>query len=160
MPSVLEGCLDCLDNGQGVPKKYVKKYGFKALVREAKKAGIRVIAIDTEKSYESGTDARYGVTNGEDRAMAMNHQASVIIDLEEKKAKKKLKFIALVGSGHVCKTKGVYGLSEILGCPNVVIYDDKDTTERITLAQPLIINQKRLTDGIVDVFIERSYSNL
>ena len=51
MPPVLETYLADLDWNNSITNK---KWGFKALVQAAKEAGIRVVAIDTEASYNAG----------------------------------------------------------------------------------------------------------
>lgn len=112
MPPNLAFYLDHQDKGQLVADP---QWGFKALVKEAKLAGIRVVAIDTEASYD--------ILSGQNRFKAMNYQAYQIIEKEKQNGK----YIALVGSAHVCQNKDVYGLSELLGQPNIIIADASET---------------------------------
>ena len=119
MPVVLMAYLEALDSGFGLDSQK----GYTALVAAAKKAGIRVVALETAASASAGYDKWYG-SDGPDRMKAMNYQAKKIISKEAKTSK----YIALVGSTHVSTTYKIPGLSEILGCPNMVILDSKANT--------------------------------
>jgi hypothetical protein len=92
--------------------------GFKDLVIEAQKRGIKVSAIDTEFTYGFETrEARYL-----SRIVAMNFMAKQII---ESTLEKDSKFAVFVGRSHVCRCTSprttVAGLSEILKVPNVLL---------------------------------------
>lgn len=116
LPPLLETYLLYLDDGfaSSRPNYYSSpsdriEPGFKELVVAAKKAGIRVVGIDTESSYELGT--------GGSRIEGMNYTAYEIMQKEKGSGK----FIALVGSAHTSTFKGVPGLRELMGCPSLII---------------------------------------
>lgn len=112
MPDILEAYLDRLDTGQLLNIDH--PYGFKALVKAAKKNNLRVVGIDTEASYLAGYSTRSG-SEGSDRIRGLNYQAQEIMH-QEGGGKK---FVALVGNAHVSTSYKVPGLSEILGVPNI-----------------------------------------
>lgn len=113
LPSMLNLYLRTLDT-----KFFIRdeNLGYTALVVGAKKAGIRIVAIESEASYRAGSSSRDGVS-GSDRHKAMNYQAHKII----KKEKGKGKFVALVGSTHMTRYMKVPGLTEMLRCPHVLV---------------------------------------
>ena len=84
------------------------------LVEAAKKAGIRIVGIDTVISQECGMTS-FGAT-GEDRSIAMNYVASRIIEQEYKNKP----FVALMGSSHLkASERGTPGVPQILGTPSL-----------------------------------------
>ena len=106
MPRSLELLLDEKDTGFEIGKN--SPYGFKALVRAAKNAGIRVVGIETNASEKAGfTDMG---STGSERTMGLNFTAQEII----KREKGQSKFVALMGNTHATTSYGVPGLSEIL----------------------------------------------
>ncbi|PJD97803.1 MAG: hypothetical protein CK425_01345 [Parachlamydia sp.] len=103
-----------------------KILNYKAMILAAKKAGIRVVAIDTNLSYQAGFDRDYG-SQGPHRCEGMNYTAAEII----KKERGKGKFVLLVGSAHSSQCEGVKGMREILDCPSLIISDAvKDDMEK------------------------------
>jgi len=113
---------------------YLKRYllrclhskSFFDLVQAAKKAGIRIVAIDTTVSYNCGVESKVGVISDQNRYIAMNTVATIIINREQKKDPGK--YIALMGSGHVAminngETTGVPGVAELLQVPSFVIFE-------------------------------------
>lgn len=120
MPPYLERYLNSLNNGYMLQVN--PKYNFTEVVRAAKEAGIRIVAIDTTVSYLAGSTDKEGVTEEgtADRYKAMNFVAVNIMKEESKGGK----FIALMGSGHVGNEKeGIPGIADLMGCPSVVIED-------------------------------------
>lgn len=96
------------------------------LVKSAVAAGIRVVALDTATSYQSGRE-----TDGSARIRSMNHTAQIIMK-ETLATKPNAKYVALVGNTH-CGTYGwlnyeessptewVSGLAELMKCPAVIV---------------------------------------
>lgn len=119
MPPKLEIFLNDLSKRQ---RNTHNKYNFTEVVRAAKEAGIRVVAIDTTVSYLCGTNERDGVHDSKKRYEAMNFTAAAIIQKERGDGK----FVALMGSAHVGTTEGVPGVGNIMGCPNMVIEDAEE----------------------------------
>jgi hypothetical protein len=143
MPKRLEIYLDGLDKGNGINHL---KWNFKEIIKAAKEAGIRIVAIDTEASYMCGNSFRDGAS-GPDRMYGLNYQALQIIQKE----KGKDKYIVFVGSAHVSKSYGVPGLSEILNLPNLVISDAKES--RVTFDQHNFAKNQGF-EGIVHIHLE------
>ena len=94
MPRELEIYLDYLDKVflDEMNEEAVEQYGFKALVKSAKKAGIRVVAIDNDYIYRT-------LLKSETRYKEMNAWACKIINREAEE--KNMKWVALMGKGHV-----------------------------------------------------------
>lgn len=122
MPAMLEAYLDYLDRGFHIGKD--DPNGFKALVKAAHDNRIRVVGIDTSTSYAAGRTA-FG-NEGPDRIKVMNYEANRIIAEEAKGGK----YVALMGSMHVSTSEKVPGLSEILGCPNIVFIKNTEDDSR------------------------------
>ncbi len=124
MPVILEAYLDSMDVGCGGGIGFQlreRDFGYKAVVKAAIQAGIRVVGIDTDASYRAGYHSGWG-SQGVVRIECMNYQANKIISQEFCDQK----FVALVGNTHVSTTHKTPGLSEIMGYPNIVILDSKD----------------------------------
>jgi hypothetical protein len=105
---------------------------FTAVVKAAKEQGIRIVAIDSEASY------RIGVTNtvrdlNDDRRLKKRCEAMNMAMLERyKQYKDGGKYVVFVGSAHVSTCERVPGVSDLLGCPNMVISDlKKDESQEI-----------------------------
>lgn len=144
MPIYLENYLQLLSDGQtnGDTKANDPNYNYVKVVQAAKEAKIRVVAIDTTVSYLAGTDDKKGVKQDLNRYRAMNYVAAKIITQEKGRGK----FVALMGSAHVATVGGQMGVSEVLGCPSVVIENRKK--------QPsLQVNVKNLHEKIAHVSI-------
>ncbi|MCE5294783.1 MAG: membrane-targeted effector domain-containing toxin [Chlamydiales bacterium] len=102
-----------------------KEYCFKDVIVAAKKANIRIVAIDTSVSYSCGVDRKLGVVNSEERNIAMNYVATKIIERE-----KKGKYIALMGSSHVAsRYANIPGVAELLHQPSVVMETSRDENQ-------------------------------
>lgn len=85
------------------------------VIEEAKKHGIRVVAIDYGKSLE-----------GRMRILRMNYLAYRIMHHELRKLRPNDKFAAFVGWGHLCRQKAnpdVPGVSELFQCPAIAVRD-------------------------------------
>lgn len=95
---------------------------FTGIVKAAKQNGIRIVAIDSEASYQivgSNIGDRQSLRIEKDRYSAMN--ISMLERVREHSDGGK--YVAFVGSGHVANCLGVSGVSDLLGCPNIVIHD-------------------------------------
>lgn len=89
------------------------------LVIAAKKAGIRIVALDTTVSSLAGHTDRTGTNDVRDRLMAMNYTAVEIIRREAGIDK----YVALMSSQHVGDNDKVPGVANVLQIPSVVITD-------------------------------------
>lgn len=116
---ILEAYLKNLDTGFRVRDN---NYDFLALVKAAKKAGIRVVGIDTTVSYYCGVSDKTGVEDDQKRYLAMNSVATAIIEREQK-LNPGGKYIALMGSGHVATVNevNVPGIAELLSVPSIIV---------------------------------------
>lgn len=145
MPRYLEAYLKKLAQGQsnGSPC-----YNFYEVVKAAKKAGIRVVALDTTVSYLAGGTDKQGVKAHQrgQRCLAMNYVASQIILHETKGGK----FVAFMGSAHVGTMNEILGVASILGCPSMVIEEYPIQTSMLT------VNVKNLHDEVdhVSVYLQ------
>lgn len=117
MPRPLELYLAHLDR----ERKLKHPATFTMVVKKAKEHGIRVIAIDSEATYQLGVENSFGQMDNKDndRIKAMN-----IAMLERyNEYNDGEKFLVFVGSAHVSTYLNVPGVSDLLGCPNIVIHD-------------------------------------
>lgn len=94
--------------------------GFMDLVRAAKAAGIRIVGLESEASSLAGY-SRTG-SGGAERLEALNYNTKVIIDKEKGDGK----FIALMGTSHVIETDGVLGMSQMMGLPSMLLFDQNN----------------------------------
>lgn len=116
MPKELEIYLACLDKERGTDANFIQ------LVKAVKKAGMRLIAIDTDASYRTGVAFEVGQLSAKsrsDRYKVLNMQ---MVELFRKHDDQK-KYVVFVGSGHVATCEGVPGISDLMECPNLVVYD-------------------------------------
>lgn len=148
MPTVLEAYLDSQDTGNQIGDL---NFGYKALVKAAINAGIRVVAIDTEASYNAGLSI-IG-SSGPDRAAAMNYQAQKIINSEGNEGK----FVALIGNTHVSHYDNVPGLSEILNCPNILFLASKTPNIHLNVRNWdwSEFSEEKKMQGYYDMIVER-----
>jgi len=92
-----------------------------------KKAGIRVVGIDTSDSLQLVlSNDTWEENQFQKRLQTMNFVAQKIINREKGDGK----FLVLTGSLHAETAQGIAGLSQILRCPNVVILDSEETEIR------------------------------
>jgi len=117
MPKRLELYLKHLDKERELEGSAT----FTNVVKSAKKNGIRIVAIDSEAIYQLGiTKALSDLYNSPiDRFKAMNMGMLERFSQYDNGEK----YIAYIGSGHVSTCKEVLGVSDLLGCPNIVIHD-------------------------------------
>lgn len=117
MPKDLERYLTDLGKGYCPFGGYDEQFNFCTLVEAAKKHGIRIVGIDTEKSYQMGV-TMFGA-GGAERMKGMNFAAQEIIRKEARTGK----WMALMGNAHIGTMYGVPGVSEIMGVPSIDISD-------------------------------------
>lgn len=162
LPPILEAYLDYLDNGFGIQRRIGEDQdallpGFKELVIAAKEAGIRIVALDTTASYQSGMTL-YGA-EGSERMEAMNYTAYEIMQKEKGSGK----FIAFVGSAHTSTHLGVPGLREIMDCPSLIVDELPKKSKESRKVVPHVSDHFKDIDkggGIqsVDVLLSRKIS--
>lgn len=103
------------------------------IVKSAKENGIRVVAIDSEATYQIGITRNLSDLN--DTQLSIDRLKAMNISMLERFSQYNDggKYIAFIGSGHVSTCNGVPGVSDLLGCPNIVIHDLKkaQTQEKI-----------------------------
>lgn len=126
-------------------KELGEKYNFTEIVLAAQKFGIKIFAL--EASEESWKLSR--ITSSEKRMQSFNHNAIETIKEKELKfshqTSEKLKWICLVGSGHVRKHSGVFGICDTLDAQDVVIYDTADPNEQ-TLRENILDENSHTKD--------------
>lgn len=139
IPAKLKSRLKELDAGHGmrlfcgpVMKKNIEtwsKNNFTALVKAAKQAGIRVVAIDTAYLYEQQDNHKdhYGENLDGFRYKSMNFSAYQIIKREMHQTSDK--WLALIGSAHLKTYHNVPGLADLLQARAVLIDDAVVTDE-------------------------------
>ncbi|KTD08309.1 membrane-targeted effector domain-containing toxin [Legionella jamestowniensis] len=136
MPPSLKARLQGLDKGHlfniqqlGILDKYnvqpsSRQYTYTNLVMAAKKAGIRVIGIDSSLSYEM---QKVGIGSTQldlpKRIRIFNYKASSIIDEEVQSGRCK-KWVALMGNTHAEQYAGYSGVAQIQGAQTVLITDN------------------------------------
>jgi hypothetical protein len=107
------------------------KHGFKDMIVAAKAAGIKqIICLDTDETYTMGSSARDGVTNPHERISAMNYNAVKVINAYKEKGK----YVLFAGGTHIEQYEDIPGLSQLTGCPSVLIQDET-TEENIGISQ-------------------------
>ncbi|MCE3043534.1 membrane-targeted effector domain-containing toxin [Legionella sp. 16cNR16C] len=125
MPRELELYLNYLDE----ERKLSGSATFTAVVQEAKKHQIRIVAVDSEASYRLAVTQSLGdlgdIKGTKERFGAMN-----MLMLERyREFNDGGKYIALIGSGHVATCLDVPGVSNLLNCPNILVNDLSDDLE-------------------------------
>ena len=109
MPQKLEAYLKALDVGNLTDP--LERYTFLELIKEARKQGIHVQAIDCMASYRlNGMDLPSG--NDTARQKMMNYFARLIIRADQS-ARGAHKWVALMGNSHSNTFDGVAGVSEL-----------------------------------------------
>ncbi len=113
MPKRLQNYLDELDASFHA----TRTWGYKSLVNAAKKAGVRIIAMDTMASYVAGFSPRLGST-GSERIVAGNYVFDRILTQELKDGEKP---VILTGLDHLLQSPEakVPGIAEIRDLPAV-----------------------------------------
>lgn len=156
-PVALEGHLKVHEflqrAGTGIKPSEYEGNTLKDVIIAAKKAGIRVVGLDTVTSYQSGTSEKFGVTDASARLKGMNFVANEIVQNEKGKGK----YVILCGLDHACTNSGdkVAGLNEILGVPTIAILDKN---KKIGIAK------KNTTQSNVDIKVgqnsDHTYRNV
>lgn len=140
MPPLLETTLDSLDSTFHTQEPYT----YKALVKNAKSVGIRVVGIDTSVSVDAGWIPLIS-DYGRDRYAAMNYVAQKIIN-HEKGWKGPGKYLALMGAAHGSETQrlgdkesrpSVPGVATLLQRPFFVIRDSEKDEVRAEVNVPV-----------------------
>ncbi len=127
MPLALMALLEGLD----MKFRLRPEYSYTAIVREAKRHGVRIVGIDTTLTQAAGT-----VRHHADRLMGMNQGAQTIVEHEQRQHPGN--FIVLTGAAHSSTwlakrgklsdvDRTIVGLADRLRCLNIVI---QDVTER------------------------------
>lgn len=138
---------------------------FYHLVKAAKESGIRIIAIDTAASYSIVDKHIADLSSPEvtvDRMKAMN--AAMVKRFEEHPPENGGKFVAFVGSAHASNlyykdynqefddNRHVSGISQLLGCPNLVIIEPNE------LEAALIEPNKAIEEGKKKIVPQFTYT--
>ena len=99
---------------------------FTAVVEAAKRHHIQIIAIDTEATYRLGISdsmkALFDYSSQQQRFRAMNMAMIEKYQTYDQGTN----YIAFVGSAHVATYLQTPGISDLLGCPHIAIYDQND----------------------------------
>ncbi|EJZ59845.1 hypothetical protein I1A_004198 [Pseudomonas fluorescens R124] len=126
MPKKLEAYLKALDVGNMTDP--LQRYTFLELVREARKQGIHVQAIDCMASYRlNGMD----IPSGDEaaRQKMMNYFARLVIRADQA-ARGAHKWVALMGNSHSNSFEGVAGVSELEEAIGIRVEDVPEGTAR------------------------------
>jgi hypothetical protein len=116
MPIELRLYLDSLDK----ERQLSGTASFTAVVESAKQHQIRIIAIDSEAIYGLGVANSLAGLNP---SRTIERYAAMNMSMFEQFCNVPGKFIAFVGSAHVATCEGVPGISELVGCPHIVVQD-------------------------------------
>lgn len=126
MPQKLEAYLKALDVGNMTDP--LERYTFLELVKEARKQGIHVQAIDCMASYRlNGMDLPLG--NNTARQKMMNYFARLMIRADQS-ARGAHKWVALMGNSHSNTFDGVAGVSELEEAIGIRVEDVAEGTSR------------------------------
>jgi hypothetical protein len=97
-------------------KTQSRLFNYNAVVREAAKVGIKVIPLEiSRENYKN-------FARGEGRMAYLNSNAVDVV-AREVGIKPDLKYIGLVGAGHLLRKNDVPGICEALAIQDVMIYD-------------------------------------
>jgi len=117
-------------------------YNLLKVVKAAQKEGVRVVGLDTQATHAIQNGMGMDLVS---QCIAKNYKAAEIIEKE----KGNKNYIVLINSNHVStmidkeRLIEVPGLSEILGCPNIVVEDCRRPEEKNAL-QFHVTNYKNL----------------
>jgi len=133
---------------------------FTMLVKAAKEAGIRVVALDCKYEYNEQKKHQdyYGDMTDNYRPESMNFTAFQIITKEMEN--KNEKWFALMGNAHAKMYNNVIGVAELTGARSVYVSDnreDKKTTIDYNYPLHLKADHQSL-DAIADVHIVNDFT--
>ena len=106
-------------------------YNFTTVVEAAKRAGLKIVAIDCEVGYAIHLGGTQGTPEtAKQRYETMNYLAAQrIADCRQQHGAEFGKWIALVGNAHSNTYKGVPGVSELTGALAICAQDKKSAPE-------------------------------
>lgn len=115
MHPVLAMNLSRYDQAYGL----ISPYTYTDVVRQAKKAGIRIVGIDTSLAYDLKDEDR--------RLKGMNYEAQKIIRHEQGSGK----YVVLLGAAHSTNVDWqskftIPGIADMLQCPKIMVDDSDD----------------------------------
>lgn len=170
MPNRLKDRLKNLDNGFS-RFNYRKDWdtnNYTSVVVAAKKAGIRVVAIDTEGVYATQDCSGFATHDHDNRIANMNYAATQIINRETSLLNNGKKWIAFMGASHAKQEEEkIPGMSELTGArtvfihplyrPNNFKFDEKQCSEwsDITINTSLQKDKEKFVN--YDVYIRQDY---
>jgi hypothetical protein len=132
MPEKLEAYLKALDVGNMTDP--LERYTFLELVKEARKQGIHVQAIDCMASYRlNGMDLPS--IDETARQKMMNYFARLMIRADQS-ARGAHKWVALMGNSHANNFEGVAGVSELEEAIGIRVEDVPEGTSRAIDVDP------------------------
>ena len=131
-----------------------KNDGLTATVQSAKENGIRIIAFDTEAIYGLGRSHKQSDLKSRDNSRFKAMNIAALQSLETHGDGKKFAFF--VGSAHVVACQGVLGLSELTGCPNMVIQDLKKNKSKENFKTKSAYIDSAGTQATFDILYHRS----
>lgn len=141
-----------------------KHYDFSALAFEAQAAGIRIVAIDTRRTYAAqyAHQGYCGKSTDDFRTQSMNFTAAQIIKKESDD--NKLKWCALIGNSHVKSfSEKMNNLNPVIGCAELtgartLYITDKETMRggpKVTIGDPRSpIMELKSPDIAIEVYLE------
>lgn len=116
IPTLVQACFSYADYLSDASEPFT----FLNLLKKAKAAGIRIVALDTNISIATGLD-HATMQFGPERAQGMNYSAKQIIEHEKGDGH----YLALIGNGHCWSKKKddrfIPGLPALLNCPYINI---------------------------------------
>lgn len=116
-------------------------YGYRGILEAAKKAGIRIVAIDAPTAGFD-TSEEEGLKN---RIISMNYFAYKTMK-QTLREMGNCKFVGLTGSGHLSKRRQwIQGIATLLGCPYMVVSDKKNAS---TSGERIQFNQYTESQGL------------
>ena len=110
------------------------KPGYVDLVQATRTAGIRLVGLDTNETYNINPTDEDGNDNYHERGAKLNNQAVNII---RKEIKSNEKYAVFCGGAHVVNHKGVPGISQWMKIPNIFIEQKQYQGD----CQPIMVNQ-------------------
>jgi hypothetical protein len=97
-------------------------YSKMALIKAAKRANIRVVGIETQRTRHSASIGQFlqlEEAEGRSRRLSTMNRDSLAIIQEVHKKDPQAKFVLLAGAAHVIDMEGIQGFASLLGCPSI-----------------------------------------